>query len=147
MPGEREAMLAHEQAHLDRRDPLMLFVLRALSIIAPAPARRELLRTWLDRAEARADALAVQSVGDPLLVAEALLRCARLGGGAPDLTIAWTAGQVESRVHALLSDAEASPANTPDANVVDGAVLVSLFLAVVAAIPMLHHQLEHFLNH
>lgn len=146
-PSEREAMLAHEQAHLDRRDPLMLFVLRTLTVIAPAPARRALVRSWLDRAEARADELAVQAVGDPLLVAEALLRCARLGAQAPDLAIAWTSGQLERRIHAILEDAEAPAGSGPDANLLDGAVLLSMLLVVAAATPMLHHQLEHLLSH
>jgi Zn-dependent protease with chaperone function len=145
--GEREAMLAHEQAHLDRRDPMMLFVLRVLTVIAPVPARRALVRAWLDRAEARADELAVQAVGDPLLVAEALLRCARLGARAPDLAIAWTSGQLERRVHAILKDAGAPAGSAPDANLLDGAVLLGMFLAVVAATPTLHHQLEHFLSY
>ena len=145
--GERAAMLAHEQAHLDRRDPLLLFVLRLLAVVAPAPARQALVRCWLARAEARADAQAVQAVGDPLLVAEALLRCARLGAGAPDLSIAWTAGQLERRVHAVLDGTEAPARGTPDVSLVDGGVLLAIFLAVVAAAPMLHHQLEHLLGH
>ncbi len=145
-PGEREAMLAHEQAHLVRRDPLMLFVLRALTVVAPVPASRALVRAWLDRAEARADELAVQSVGDPLLVAEALLRCARLGAAAPALSIAWTAGQVERRVHAILKDSHGPVGSAPDANLMDGAVLLGMLLAVVAVAPTLHHQLEHLLS-
>ncbi len=146
-PSQREAMLAHEQAHLDRRDPLMLFVLRVLTVIAPGPARRALVRAWLDRAETRADELAVQAVGDPLLVAEALLRCARLGARAPDLAIAWTSGQLERRVHAILKGVDSPAGSGPDANLLDGAVLVGMLLAVVAATPTLHHQLEHLLSH
>jgi len=145
--SEREAMLAHEQAHLDRRDPLMLFVLRVLTVVAPPAASRALVRAWLDRAEARADQLAVQAVGDPLLLAEALLRCARLGARAPELAIAWSAGQLERRVHAILADADSPTGSSPDANLLDGALLLSMLLATVAATPTLHHQLEHFLSY
>lgn len=142
----RAALLAHEQAHIDRRDPLVLLLLRAATVFAPEQARAALLRAWLERAELRADALAVRTIGDPLVVAEALLRCARLQTGSPALALSWSGGSVERRVRALLGEVPADVSSRPDAGWWDALALAAVVAALVLASPGVHHHLEHLIN-
>lgn len=141
-PTDRAAVLAHEHAHLARRDPLVLMALRLLVGVGPAEAGRALVRGWLDHAERMADARAADTIGDPIPVAEALLRCARLSEPRR-LAIGWTGGRLEARVHALLDGAAPSG---PDLGRLDLLALVVAAVAALASAPWLHHHLEHLLN-
>lgn len=143
-PDHREAVLAHERAHLARRDPLVLAALRLLACAAPRPLAHGLLRQWLDHAEHRADAAASDAV-DPLLLAEALVACARLGSPAR-LQLGWTSGRLDSRVRALVDRRPGAQPPRPDARLVDLAAVLAAAGALAASIPWLHHQVEHLLN-
>lgn len=143
---ERTAVLAHEQGHLVRRDPLVLMLLRTLLVIAPrAPAERA-ARRWLDRAETCADREAARLLGDPVVVADALLRCARLGAASPTLSVAWTGGAIERRVQALIGSDTPSSRARPDVGPLDVALVAGLVAVGFAATPWVHHQVEHLLN-
>ena len=149
-PAEQRAMIAHERAHLARRDPLVLRALRVLVSVGPRAPGEALMRAWLARAEVCADADAASALGDPVAVAEALLRCARLEN-EPTLRLAWTGGGVEARVRALLEVAtpdvgRASGTSRPDMGAADVVVLIVAAGLTLAATPWLHHQLEHLLN-
>jgi Zn-dependent protease with chaperone function len=143
---ERDAVLAHERAHLARRDPLVLMGLRALLVLAPPRLAARVARVWLDRAERRADAEAARRLGDPGLVARALVRCARLGPPAPTLATGWTGGRLEDRVLALVHAPGAAAPARPDLGPLDLLALLALALLAAAATPWIHHQLEHLLN-
>jgi Zn-dependent protease with chaperone function len=143
-PAHREAVLAHERAHLDRRDPLVLTALRLLTSVAPRPLAHRLLRQWLDHAEHRADAAASSAV-DPLVLAEALVACARVRSSVR-LQLGWTSGRLDSRVRALVALTPGAHPPRPDARFVDLAVVVVAIAALAATIPWLHHQVEHLLN-
>ena len=80
------------------------------------------------------------------MVAEALLRCARLGLTAPKPGLSWHGGQVEERVRALLSGTHTEAPALPDVRVWDLLLLASLGLIGLTSLPWLHHQLEHLLN-
>jgi Zn-dependent protease with chaperone function len=70
---ELAAVVAHEAAHVARRDPLRLTVLRALScVLFWLPALRRLADDVADQAELLADDVAAR--GEPLVLASALLR-------------------------------------------------------------------------
>ncbi|MCA9571002.1 MAG: M48 family metalloprotease [Myxococcales bacterium] len=142
-PG-RSAVLAHERAHLSRRDPLVLAVLLALVSLTPRPLGRALVRSWLDRAELRADALAAREVG-PLVLAETLLRCARLGARPASFAPAWTGGSLERRVEQLVGP-QARSSDTADLGLVDLGIVGLLAGSAFLALPWLHHQVEHILN-
>ncbi len=142
-PG-RQAVLAHERAHLTRRDPLVLAVLLALVSLTPRPLGRALVRSWLDRAELMADALAAREVG-PLVLAETLLRCARLGARPASFAPAWTGGSLERRVEQLVGPGGGS-SDTADLGLVDVGVVGLLTGSALLALPWLHHQVEHLLN-
>jgi len=144
-PAHRAALLAHERGHLARRDPMVLAVLRLLTSTAPSHAAQRLLRRWLDHAEHRADLAAARSI-DPLVIAEALVACARAAPARPAVRLGWTAGRLEARVHALVEGDRQPMAPRPDPSLADlglGAVAVTLGLGNV---PWLHHQIEHLLN-
>jgi Zn-dependent protease with chaperone function len=145
-PAHREAVLAHERAHITRRDPLVLAALRLLTSVAPRAAARRLMRDWLDHAELRADAAAASSVS-PLTLAEALVACARVTPTHKGLLrLAWTSGNLDRRVRALVDLAPGSHDARPDAGLADLGVVVVALLAGLACIPWLHHQVEHLLN-
>ncbi len=142
---ERQVVLEHERAHVARRDPLVLALLSALLIPAPGAVRRLVIRTWLSRAEQQADAMAAQVVSDPLLVAETLLRCARLGvpvGPAP----AWMGGSLARRVNALADNTGAPTSSRPDLGRADAGLVLAGLALLLFALPWLHHQVEHLIN-
>jgi Zn-dependent protease with chaperone function len=149
--GERAAVLAHEQGHLARRDPQVLMLLRALLVLAPRACAERAARRWLHRAERCADREAARLIGDPVVVADALIRCARLGSAAPPLAVAWTGGDVAQRVQALVEGdpvgaGAPAPRAKPDVGPTDAALLVFLVAAALAATPWVHHPMEHLLN-
>lgn len=70
------AVLAHEGAHVARRDPLRLSVLRFIAcLLFWIPALRRLADDWADEAEILADDLAARD--RPLVLASAMLTLAR----------------------------------------------------------------------
>ncbi len=74
-PAELEALLAHEGAHLARRDPLRLSLLRFVALtLFWLPALRRLAEDVADEAEIRADDRAARE--RPLALATALLSLA-----------------------------------------------------------------------
>ncbi len=144
-PAHRAAVVAHEQAHLHRRDPLVLAALRGLGSLGPARAGHTLAGHWLRHAEREADAGAAHALDNPLVVAEALLRCARLGARTDAAVLGWTGG-LEGRVEALVDrDGDIHPARSkPGAS--DLAALAVVAAAALLSVPWLHHHLEHLLN-
>jgi Zn-dependent protease with chaperone function len=143
---EREAVLAHEGAHLKRRDPLVLMLLRALLTVAPRALADRTARRWLDRAERCADLEAARVLGDPLAVAAALLRCAHLGARSPAWAIAWTGGELRRRIEALVGTSASPAPARPDVRMIDLALGALLVVLGLAATPWVHHPLEHLLN-
>ncbi|HEU4457015.1 MAG TPA: M56 family metallopeptidase [Longimicrobium sp.] len=74
-PDELEALLAHEGAHVDRRDPLRLSLLRFLALVLFwLPALRRLAEDVADEAEVQADDRAAR--GRPLALASAIVSLA-----------------------------------------------------------------------
>lgn len=74
-PEELVAVLAHERAHVDRRDPLRLSVLRFLGhVLFWIPALHRLAADVADEAEIAADDVA--AAGRPLVLASAILALA-----------------------------------------------------------------------
>lgn len=101
--AEREALLAHERAHLRGRHHLFAAVIELSSLCHPAlGALREPLAYALERC---ADEDAARAVGDRRLTARAIGKAALAARGAerrPSLALAATAGPVPRRVAALL---------------------------------------------
>lgn len=85
-PAQLAAVLAHEHAHVSRRDPLRLSVLRFFSrTLFWLPAFRRLSDDLADEAEIMADD---HAAGDrPLVLASAILAVARLGCEEPVIAV------------------------------------------------------------
>lgn len=74
---QQDAMLAHEIAHLVRRDPLRLLLARAIECVGFfQPLHRYARRRLFDVVESRCDAFAVERLGDGLALAGCLAEVA-----------------------------------------------------------------------
>lgn len=99
-PRERGVIGAHEQAHVESRDPLVVAALElTFRLVAPRASAR-IVRDWTLASEVRADAAAAEHDGDPLYVAEVLCRHAR--GAAPSGALGIGGAALEARVRSLL---------------------------------------------
>jgi Zn-dependent protease with chaperone function len=107
-PQEREAMLAHEAAHLHRGDSLVRTFLFLFYALFPLPGSRLLLADWHHAVERECDALAARRIGSAPDVASALIRmaqaAARSAVAVPDgACFAALGDDIEGRVEALLA--------------------------------------------
>lgn len=75
---DKDVVLAHEAAHVRRRDGWVSALITGFYALLPLPGSRLLYREWQQAAERACDAEAAQRVGDPCDVAAALVRVARL---------------------------------------------------------------------
>ena len=109
-PDELDAIVAHERAHVRRRDNLTRAFLLALPDRWLAPrASREIEAAWTRAAEEAADAEGAGATGSTrAILAATLIRVARMADGAPP---AWMPGlafyqgtDLEHRVRALLDE-------------------------------------------
>jgi beta-lactamase regulating signal transducer with metallopeptidase domain len=132
-------VLAHEHAHLRRRDPLRRLV-GSVALAFHLPG----LAAWLERRLARthemaADAEAARELGDPERVARALVRLTRAQRRSPRMAIAFGASDVELRVATLLD-------RRPRHDRPGGAALVLaallLFVTAGASANAVHHGVE-----
>lgn len=106
-PEERQALLAHELAHLERRDPAWLLVCRALeNLLFFQPLLRVARRRLFESAESLCDLRAAQRTGGQLALASCLTEVADWVSGARSvpLTVAMAAtrSEVGRRIEDLL---------------------------------------------
>ncbi|MEZ4217584.1 MAG: M48 family metalloprotease [Myxococcota bacterium] len=153
-----DAVLAHERAHLARRDPLVLAIARAAARALPGRVREDVLATLALAAEQACDDAAAACAGDRLLVARALLEVAALVARSHEgprrearalVAASFADGDVERRVEHLLRDAAAPvsrDAAAPGASLRAAlATAAALALLALAAQPV-HHAVEHVLG-
>lgn len=104
--GQLAAVIAHEGAHVRRRDPLRLFLLRLLACtLFWIPALRRLEEDVRDEAEVLADDTAAR--GRPLVLASAILALAEWGSArhVPALTVGFQRYELlERRVRRLAGE-------------------------------------------
>ena len=137
-PAQREAVLAHELAHLRRRDPLRRWLDQLAARLGwLQPLNRLALRRLDELAEQACDAAAVRATGRAEPLAESLLRCAeRLRWQAPSSLSAAMAARgspLVARLRLLLEPSTMSTLFSPS-RPVRLAVLATL-LAVAVALP------------
>lgn len=134
---ERAIVAAHEAEHAKKRDPLAHALVLLLASLVPARPGRRLSAGWLHFAEHRADRSAAAAAGDPLAVAEFLVRAYRHPGDGPALLPAFSGGTLELRVRSLLELAGGPLPDAPDVRVSLGlGLLASTALAVTVAYPI-----------
>jgi beta-lactamase regulating signal transducer with metallopeptidase domain len=133
--AKRQAVLAHEAAHIARRD---FFVQLAASVHCAlfwfSPFAWWLRAKLTEVAEVASDEAAARHLNDPLLYAEILLEVARGARGAP-LIIAMAKGPlIQQRIDRLLCGASNPNLSLPSRMiVVAGLTLVALTVATVTA--------------
>jgi MFS family permease len=98
---ERQALLAHERAHLRHRHHLFLLVLQLAAAVQPL--LRPLTRAGAFAVERWADEEAAAEVGDRALVARAVARAALAAKRTPQPALSAIGGPVPQRVQALLA--------------------------------------------
>jgi Zn-dependent protease with chaperone function len=145
-PEELEAILAHERAHIERRDNLW----RALLMAAPdvltwLPVSRRLQSAWHAATEEAADDCAgrLGPIGRPLL-AQALVKVARLAASPLDpadlpATALYRGDDIERRVRRLLAPEGAAPGRY---RVLGAALALALTALTVANLETVHLILE-----
>ncbi|QRN94719.1 hypothetical protein JRI60_37220 [Archangium violaceum] len=146
-PAELRSALAHEEAHLRRRDPLLGLLLGVAGLFAAPFLARACTAVHQMAAEEACDAEAAVAVGDGGLVAGALVKVAALqrrlsnvAGDAP----AFGALALERRVRLLLD--EEARVTTTHALRAAGAVTLAAGLFALAHTAFLHHAVETALH-
>jgi Zn-dependent protease with chaperone function len=139
---QRDAIVAHELAHIENHD-LWQSLLLSLSDIFGAPflnTRSRLL--WTRATEILCDRLAADRVGDGTTVAEALLSWARGPRLAAGMSFSPPADALEERVVAVLSEQSAGHGVALRIACFAGALLTGATALVILLVDPLHHALE-----
>lgn len=138
---ELERLLAHEGAHLQRRDPLRLAVLRFFScMLFWIPALRKLAADVADEAEFEADDLAAG--GRPLVLASAILRVALWTRSEPPIVPAVgfiRRDLVEQRVRRLSGEIQPSRSHVTSRSLIGA---TAMLLAVLSSGVVVSHPLR-----
>ena len=162
-PAELEALLAHEGAHVSRRDPLRLSALRFLALLLFwIPALRRLAADVADEAEIQADDVAAGA--RPLALASALLTLARqpsAGTDLPDVVgFSHAAKLLDRRIRRLAGESPV-PETRVTRRSIAGALL-ALSMVTLSGVVMVHplpldgvghtlthcdHEHEHAVSH
>ena len=133
--------LAHEHAHLERRDTLQLLLLDLGALVLPGALATRVHRAFEQAADEVCDDVAAARFG-PLAVAEALIRVAR--GPALSGAMALAARGLEQRVRRLLEGPSLPGRSLALRLGAAGLVLLAGSAAVGA--DALHHAVEHLLH-
>lgn len=141
-PELLSAALAHERAHVKRRDVLARDLLAVLGFFAWPGALSGAAVAWEEAAEEAADAAAAERFGGPL-VASALVAVARLSLAPAPASMPIVGARLTRRVRALLDRPLHRPALALSA--VPGLLLALVALAALNADP-LHHAAETALH-
>lgn len=139
---ERRALLAHEQAHLDRRHHRYLQVMGLAA--AAVPVLRPLCRRARFAAERWADEDAALAVEDRELVARAVAKAALASGDHGARSLAITGSDVSTRVDALLDQPTRRPALPSLASL---SLAAATPLVVALAAQLQPHHLVAFATH
>jgi beta-lactamase regulating signal transducer with metallopeptidase domain len=140
---EVRAIIAHESAHVETRDNLKRFVLRACPDFVGVGDR--LCRAWASAAEQAADLAAISArPGCALDLAQALIRVARLTAPvAPALASAfYPGGSIEVRVRRLVNPPIETPAPVVLHSWMVVLAAVVLVACVASAAPAVHQAME-----
>jgi Zn-dependent protease with chaperone function len=149
-PAELAAALAHEAAHLNRRDPLASFVLALAGLFVPQAIARRLRRLHRQASEESCDAAAAAAMGTGDIVASALITVATLQRGRREPRAAMTSfGEhaLEARVLRLLHTTPPSAPSPSRWVLLAGAAAASFVLLTWSSSDLLHHAAETILGH
>lgn len=136
---ELECLVAHERAHLSRRDPLRLTVLRFFAcMLFWIPALRKLAADVADEAEFEADDVAAH--GKPLVLASAILNVALWKESAPGAAAVGFIARdlVEQRVRRLSGEIRPNTSHVTSRSLIAAAAMLGAVLSsgIVVAHPL-----------
>lgn len=136
--AQRSAMLAHEIAHLARRDPQWRLATRAMGGLLPTPLSALARRRLDDLAELQCDDWAARATGNPRALAECLAHCLAHGRGlsTPAFAVPMAAANspLVERVRRLIEEA---PMPAPAFGALRRLAIVAVLGGVAAATPHL----------
>lgn len=140
--GQIQQVLAHEQAHVARRDGLLKLGLSVLSAGHWPAVRRQLFRDWELACEQRCDAAAAETPSKATDLAECLVRVGRLTLAHQPVgpsVCRLDGGHLEQRIWALLEPAE-RPSRT--SHLLLAAAFAAVLTTVASLAPPIHLLLE-----
>lgn len=144
--SEARAALAHEEAHLHRRDPAACLALAVARLCWLPGLNAPLHRGFHAAMEQACDAEAAARVGDAPLVAGALVKVASLQAAPASAAVpAFGEGALEARVHRLLGETPPRTA-APLALAVIGCAAVTAAATAALGADVLHHAAETALH-
>jgi beta-lactamase regulating signal transducer with metallopeptidase domain len=144
---EREALLAHERAHVTHGDLWARVVIEGFLVLA-SPLVGELVRTtWRSASERLCDVEAVNAVRDAPAVASAMVALCRLNTARPPaLGFTPAPHELADRVQAILNG---EPSGVRSAMLLERMLTaggLAIIVAVALAVEPLHHALETLLG-
>jgi hypothetical protein len=144
-PAQLDVVVAHERAHAERRDTLVVTAARVLAFGHLPFVRREILADLTLACEQACDEAAAAACGDRVLVAETIVAAERAAAAAhplPSSVLAFGGGEVASRVESLLT----APADAGPPRHLRW-LLLAAGGALAAAAPLVHHWTETLLDY
>jgi Zn-dependent protease with chaperone function len=142
---DRSVVLAHERAHVARRDPARFLAASVASRLLFPSVRADVLRALRLSAEQACDARAAECIGDDLQVAATLLRVERLMQRAPRalaFAVTLVDASLPARIAALVSRSEQTTTHRASGRRWPWILAVA---ALLLASPV-HHLAEHALE-
>ncbi len=134
-----DAILAHERAHIERKDVAFAIADRLAAALLPPAIAAALLEGLALACEQACDERAADLTGGPVRMARALTEVARLNMTIPDAGLSVASGQFEARILYLLGPPRRG-GNRP--------IAAALAAGIVAAgAGPIHTAIEHLLNH
>ena len=149
-PRDQQAVLAHEAAHVRRRDGGMNAFLRGFYTLFPLPGSLLVRHEWERAAERACDTEAAQQVGNPCDVAAALVKVARLVDprSVPGAAYFAASGEdIAGRVHALLALPASGHFRRERRPVLVTGLIVLHLLALLVAETWIRHFVELLVHH
>jgi Zn-dependent protease with chaperone function len=148
-PDEREAVLAHERAHIEHGDLGRRFGLELLLALGAPLAAGLLGPMWGRATERLCDARASAATGRPDAVANAMVRMCRLGASAPSaVPVGFTPkpAELSERVHAVLAGGLDGRRSARHLGLLAAWLCLHLIGAAALLAEPLHHALETLLG-
>lgn len=143
-PAQQRASLAHEVAHLLRRDPQWQLATRWLCLLLPSPLTALARRRLAELAEHACDTWAARRTGEGRALAESLLACAERRAAHPShptLAVAMAAPRspLLARIQHLIED---TPMQFESAPLRRRSALLAGLIAAAVALPGLARQAD-----
>lgn len=146
-PAELDIVLLHERTHVQRCDPLQLWVFRGLTFLLPASTRYRLRRAFSIAVEQDTDDCVARHIPDRTQIASTLIHVQRMtrqqAHAAAINSCAFDGSPLEQRVRHLLENPRGIevPRKTLSA-----LAITTMTLCALHADP-LHHAIEFLLSH